>query len=88
MIVQKLVLTSKWGRISPAVQWYYQNQTNCIVQQYVTSGDIAKKFVTHRHTHTVADKMDYIAREPLLKKVQANFLSKILGPSIFLVKKI
>ena len=25
-------LTSKWGRISPAVQWCYQDSSNCTVQ--------------------------------------------------------
>ena len=43
-------LTSKWGRISPAVQWCYQNQSNCIIQRCTTSGNVAKKFVTHTET--------------------------------------
>ena len=30
-------LTSKWGRILPAVQWSYQNQFNCTVRQRATS---------------------------------------------------
>ena len=47
-------LTSKWGRISPAVQWCYQNQSNCILQRCTTSGNVAKKFVTHTETDTQA----------------------------------
>ena len=41
-------LTSKWGRISPADQWCYQNQFNCTVRRRTTSRDIAKKFVTRQ----------------------------------------
>ena len=43
-------LTSKWGRISPAAQWRYQNQSNCIVKRCMTSGDVTKKFGTHTET--------------------------------------
>ena len=57
------------------------------------SDEAAKKFVTQRQTYTVADKMDYIARLPLLKKskkffcpkfwVQAYFWSKRFEMSVF-----
>ena len=33
-------LTSKWGRISPAIQWCYQNQSYCILQRCMTSDDV------------------------------------------------
>ena len=34
-------LTSKWGKISPAVQWCYQNQSNYTVQRCASSYDVA-----------------------------------------------
>ena len=34
-------LTSKWGRISPAVQWCYQNQSNYTVRRRTSSYDEA-----------------------------------------------
>ena len=60
-------LTSKWDRISPAVQWCYQIQSNCIVQRCTTSGSVAKKFVTGTETlrrtqRQPWDKTNYIAR--------------------------
>ena len=33
-------LTSKWGRISPAVQWCYQNQSNCTTWRRTASREI------------------------------------------------
>ena len=52
-------LTSKWGRISPAVQWCYQNQSNCIIRRCTTSGDVAKR---HRNTgaHSHGQNGEYI----------------------------
>ena len=59
-------LTSKWDRISPAVQWCYQIQSNCIVQRCTTLGNVAKKFVTGTKTLRLThwqpwDKTTYIA---------------------------
>ena len=42
--------TSKWGRISPAVQWCYQNQSNCTIRRRTMLSDVTLKFVT-RDTH-------------------------------------
>ena len=52
-------LTSKWGRISPAVQWCFQY---CTVGRCTTSCDVTQKFVT-----TCSQNTAYIARQPLLK---------------------
>ena len=53
-------LTSKWGRISPAVQWCYQNQSNCIVCRHMTS----PKNLLHTDTdmRMYGHKTDYIVR--------------------------
>ena len=64
-------LTSKWGRISPTVQWCCQNQSNCTIRRCTTSLDIAKKFFKYIHTHINTyghrDKATHRARLPLLK---------------------
>ena len=39
-------LTSKRGRILPAVELYYQNQSNSYVGQCTMSRDVTQKFVT------------------------------------------
>ena len=45
-------LTSKWGRISPAVYWWHQNQSRYIVWRCATSRGVAKKLADHSPTHT------------------------------------
>ena len=44
--------TSKWGRILPAVQWCYQNQSKGPKRQLITSRDVAEKLMhTYIHMH-------------------------------------
>ena len=45
-------LTSKWGRISPAVYWWHQNQSSYVVRSHTVSLDVAEKLADHAHTHT------------------------------------
>ena len=44
--IANLNRTSKWGRISPAVQWCYRSQCNCTVRWGMTSPKIC-----YIHTH-------------------------------------
>ena len=44
-------LTSKWGKIWPAVQWCYQNQFNSNIRRHTTSSDVAQKFVIQALSH-------------------------------------
>ena len=44
-------LTSKWGRISVAVQWCYQNPSNCTVRQ-CTGCSIMKRIMFALFTQT------------------------------------
>ena len=46
-------LTSKWGRISPAVYWWHQKQCSYIVQcRRATSRNGIKVFSLHTHSRT------------------------------------
>ena len=40
-------LTSKWGRNSPAVYWWHQNQSRYIVRRCATWSGVAKKLADH-----------------------------------------
>ena len=59
-------LTSKWGRISPAVYWGHQNQYSYIVRRCTTSCGVAKKLadhsLTHPLTHPLTHKVTYGGR--------------------------
>ena len=44
-------LTAKWGRISPAVQWCYQNQSNCTTTYYVERRHFKICYQRDTHTH-------------------------------------
>ena len=45
-------LTSKWGRISPAVYWWHQKQCSYIVRRRATSRNGIKVFGLHTHALT------------------------------------
>ena len=45
-------LTSKWGRISPEVYWWHQNQSSYNVRRSATSRDGIKVFCLHTHPYS------------------------------------
>ena len=61
-------LTSKWGRISPAVQWCYQIQYNCTVRRRTTSRDVAKKYDTETDTLAAMGQNNLYSKVALAKK--------------------
>ena len=47
----KAGLASKWGRMSPAVYWWYQNQSSYVEGPHAMSHDVARKLTDYTHTH-------------------------------------
>ena len=47
-------LTSKWGRISPAIYWGHQSQSTYIEGCRETSRDVSGKLADHAHIHTIS----------------------------------
>ena len=54
-------LTSKWGKISPTVQWYYQNYFSCIIQRTRIQAEKVKKKIS-------VSKSDYSAKFNVFQK--------------------
>ena len=46
-------LTVKWGRISPAVYWWYKIQSSYVVRRHSTSRDVAEKLADYPHPHAL-----------------------------------
>ena len=83
-------LILKWDRISSAVQWCYQKQSNCTVGQRAMSPKISYNIhgICYRHTHIHNhDKETHRARLPLLEIPNFGLWSNLLTCSSSILGK-
>ena len=78
-------LTSKWSRILPAVQWFYQNQSNFNIGRRMTS-DYAPRNLSPRDRHSHVQNGSYsevaLAKTTICKKICRDFFTRAPSPII------